>query len=48
MVSVPDLPRHDPARLGLDHETLIYRHSGRDETLTDAPLTQVVDEIVSA
>jgi hypothetical protein len=49
-VSVPDLHATILHQLGLDHETLVYHHSGRDETLTDSPLTnaQVVEEIVAA
>jgi hypothetical protein len=49
-VSVPDLHATVLHQLGLDHETLVYRHSGRDETLTDAPLTNasVVDDILDA
>jgi hypothetical protein len=48
-VSVPDLHATLLHQLGVDHETLIYRHSGRDETLTDSPLTnaRVVEEIVA-
>jgi hypothetical protein len=35
--------------LGLDHESLIFEHSGRDETLTDASLThaRVVHELLA-
>ena len=49
-VSVPDLHATILHQLGLDHETLVYRHSGRDETLTDSPLTNasVVDDILDA
>jgi hypothetical protein len=49
-VSVWDLHATVLAQLGLDHETLIYRHAGRDETLTDAPVTdaRVVEEIIGA
>ena len=49
-VSVPDLHATILHQLGLDHETLVYRHSGRDETLTDAPLTNasVVEDILDA
>jgi Protein of unknown function (DUF1501) len=48
-VSVPDLHATLLHQLGLDHETLTYKHSGRDETLTDASLTdaRVVEEIVA-
>ena len=31
----PRLPRHDPHLLGIDHERLTYRYSGRDYRLTD-------------
>jgi hypothetical protein len=36
-------------QLGLDHTRLAYRHNGRDETLTDAPVTgaRVVHELLS-
>jgi hypothetical protein len=36
-------------QLGLDHTRLAYRHQGREETLTDAPVTgaQVVDGLLS-
>jgi hypothetical protein len=49
-VSVPDLHATILHQLGLDHETLVYRHSGRNETLTDAPLTNasVVEDILDA
>ncbi len=35
-------------QLGLDHNRLTYRHHGRDETLTDAPVTgaKVVAELI--
>ncbi|MEE2739444.1 MAG: DUF1501 domain-containing protein [Planctomycetota bacterium] len=39
-VSVPDLHATILHQMGLDHERLSYRHSGRDETLTDAPVTK--------
>ncbi len=47
-VSVPDLHATILHQLGLDHEQLIFRHSGRDETLTDSSLTdaRVVDDII--
>jgi len=38
-VSVADLHATILHLLGLDHETLTFEHSGRDETLTDAPVT---------
>jgi hypothetical protein len=34
-VSVPDLHATILHQLGLDHERLTYRHSGRDYRLTD-------------
>lgn len=36
-------------QLGLDHERLGYRHNGREETLTDAPVTgaRVVEELLA-
>jgi Protein of unknown function (DUF1501) len=36
-------------QLGLNHEQLAYRHNGRKETLTDAPVTgaRVVDELLA-
>jgi hypothetical protein len=35
-------------QLGIDHTRLAYRHNGRDETLTDAPVTgaRVIDELL--
>lgn len=38
-VSVSDLHATLLHQLGLDHDRLIHRHSGRDETLTDSPVT---------
>jgi hypothetical protein len=37
-------------QMGLDHETLTYHHSGRDETFTDSSLTgaRVVHELFEA
>ncbi len=37
-------------QLGLDHTRLAYRHNGRDETLTDAPVTgaRVVEELLAS
>jgi hypothetical protein len=48
-VSVPDLHATLLNQLGLDHETLTYAHSGRDESLTDASLTgaKVVTELLA-
>ncbi len=48
-VSVADLHATLLHQLGLDHETLSFEHAGRDETLTDASLTQarVVHEILA-
>jgi hypothetical protein len=47
-VSVADLHATILHQLGLDHETLTFSHSGRDETLTDASLTKarVVEEVL--
>ena len=47
-VSVPDLHATILHQLGIDHDRLSYNHAGRDETLTDSPLTQarVVPELV--
>jgi len=47
-VSVPDLHATILHRLGLDHNKLTYRHHGRDETATDAPVTgaRVVSELL--
>lgn len=47
-VSVADLHATVLHQLGLDHETLTFEHSGRDETLTDASLTEarVVKEVL--
>jgi len=46
-VSVSDLHATILHQLGLDHTTLSYSHSGRDETLTDVSLTnaRVVHEV---
>jgi len=48
-VSVADLHATILHQLGLDHETLTYEHSGRDETLTDPTLTgaRVVGELLA-
>ena len=47
-VSVPDLHATLLHSLGLDHRKLSFHHSGRDETLTDAPATgaKVVEELL--
>lgn len=47
-VSVADLHATILHQLGLDHESLSFEHSGRDETLTDAPVTsaRVVHEVL--
>jgi hypothetical protein len=39
-VSVPDLHATILHQLGLDHRRLSYPHRGRDETLTDAPVSK--------
>lgn len=39
-VSVPDLHATLLHQLGLDHTKLTYRHHGREETLTDAPVSK--------
>jgi hypothetical protein len=39
-VSVPDLHATLLHQLGLDHNKVTYPHKGRDETLTDAPVTK--------
>jgi uncharacterized protein (DUF1501 family) len=48
-VSVPDLHATVLNQLGLDHDALLYRHAGRDETLTDSPVSdaRVVEEILT-
>jgi hypothetical protein len=47
-VTVPDLHATLLHQLGLDHTKLTYRHHGRPETLTDAPVTgaKVVRELL--
>jgi len=47
-VSCPSLLATLLHQLGIDHTRLAYRHNGRDETLTDAPVTgaRVVHEIL--
>jgi Protein of unknown function (DUF1501) len=48
-VSCPSLLATLLRQLGLDHERLGYRHNGREETLTDAPVTgaRVVRELLA-
>jgi hypothetical protein len=48
-VSVPDLHATILHQLGLDHQKLTYKHHGREETLTDKPLTnaRVVEEVLA-
>jgi hypothetical protein len=38
-VSCPSLLATVLHQLGIDHHRLSYRHNGRDETLTDSPVT---------
>ena len=38
-VSVPDLHTTILHQLGLDHDRIVYNHTGRDETLTDSVVT---------
>lgn len=47
-VSCPSLLATLLHQLGIDHTRLAYRHQGRDETLTDAPVTRalVVDGLL--
>jgi uncharacterized protein (DUF1501 family) len=47
-VSCPSLLATLLHQLGLDHRRLAYRHNGREETLTDAPVTgaRVVGELL--
>ena len=47
-VSVPDLHATILNQLGLDHDQLTFRHAGRDETLTDAVVSnaKVVDALL--
>jgi hypothetical protein len=49
-VSVPDLHATLLRQLGLDHDRVTYRHKGREETLTDSPVTKarVVKELLRA
>jgi len=48
-VSVPDLHATILHQLGLDHDKLAYPHHGREETLTDSPVSRarVVSEILA-
>jgi uncharacterized protein (DUF1501 family) len=48
-VGVNDLFATILHQLGIDHNKLIYRHHGRDETLTDSPVTgaQIVGELLA-
>ena len=48
-VSVPDLFATILHQLGLDHDALTYHHHGRDETLTDSPVSNatVVDKLLA-
>jgi len=48
-VSCPSLLATLLHQFGIDHTRLAYRHNGRDETLTDAPVTgaRVVHELLS-
>ena len=39
-VSVPDLHATILHQLGLDHNKVTFPHKGRDETLTDSPVTK--------
>ena len=45
-VSVPELHATLLGQLGLDHKRVTYRHHGREESLTDVPVTHA--EVVSA
>jgi uncharacterized protein (DUF1501 family) len=49
-VSCPSLLATLLHQLGIDHERLTYRHHGRDETLTDAPVTgaSVIEGLLGA
>lgn len=49
VMSCPDLLATMLWQLGLDHDRLKYPHHGRDDSLTDAPVTgaRVVDEILA-
>jgi uncharacterized protein (DUF1501 family) len=49
-VSCPDLLATILHQLGLDHDRLKYQHLGREESLTDSPVTQarVVGELLDS
>jgi Protein of unknown function (DUF1501) len=49
-VSCPDLLATILHQLGIDHDRLKYRHHGREESLTDSPVThaRVVHEIIAS
>jgi hypothetical protein len=49
-VSCPDLLATILHQLGIDHDRLKYRHHGREESLTDSPVThaRVVHEIIES
>ena len=48
-MSCPDLLATILHQLGLDHDKLKYQHHGRDESLTDTPVTgaRVVRELLA-
>ena len=48
LVSCPDLHATLLHQLGLNHDELMFHHSGRDETLTDSPVSgaRIVNEII--
>lgn len=50
LVSCPSLLATLLHQLGLDHDRLVYRNNGREETLTDAPVTgaRVVNELLQS
>ena len=47
-MSCPDLLATILHQLGLDHDRLKYLHHGREESLTDSPVThaRVVNELI--
>lgn len=49
-VTVPDLHATILHQLGLDHDRVAFPHHGRDETLTDSPVTnaRVIRELLTA
>jgi uncharacterized protein (DUF1501 family) len=49
-VGVPDLHATILHQLGIDHRKLIYVHNGREESLTDVPITgaHVVGDLLKA